>query len=355
MILSDFAQRVIQWQRQHGRQGLPWQGTRDAYRIWLSEIMLQQTQVRTVIPYYQRFLHHFPSVVDLAAASLDEVMALWSGLGYYTRARNLHRCAQRVVTEYGGDFPSVSAVLQTLPGIGPSTAAAIAAFSSGERVAILDGNVKRVLSRHLGFEADLARANAVKALWAIAQDRLPQADMGVYTQGLMDLGATLCTRTQPQCIKCPIARDCVAYAQGRPQDFPVKSQRLKRHQRTSTLVCLFRTFQGEQQVGLVRRPEQGIWAGLWCLPEWPRDEGWQNAVQALGISAADVQAIPDTLHTLTHVDWTLRWLVHQGPDSGVIPPCALLSGLKWLPLSQALEKGLPAPVREVLVKCQWLP
>ncbi len=351
--MSSFAQRVIQWQSQHGRQGLPWQGTRDAYRIWLSEIMLQQTQVRTVIPYYQRFLQRFPSVVDLAAAPLDEVMALWSGLGYYSRARNLHRCAQQVVSEHGGEFPTASAVLQNLPGIGPSTAAAIAAFSSGERAAILDGNVKRVLSRHLGFDADLARADAVKALWAMAQDRLPPSDMGIYTQGLMDLGAMLCTRSQPQCVPCPIASDCVAYAQGRPQHYPVKTKRLKRHQRQSTFVCLFRTDQDALQIALMRRPEQGIWAGLWCLPEWSGEEGWLKAMHDLGINAADyIAPWPDTLHTLTHVDWTLRWLVHRWPISGALPSGAQWSGCEWLTLQQACEKGLPAPVREVLVRLQ---
>ena len=195
--LDPFASLVIRWQRQHGRHGLPWQGTRDPYRVWLSEVMLQQTQVSTVLAYYARFLQRFATVAALAAAPLDDVFALWSGLGYYSRARNLHRCAQAVVADHGGEFPRTSQALALLPGIGRSTAAAIAVFSFGERVAILDGNVKRVLSRSIGFEDDLATAPAVAKLWAAAEALLPQREVDIYTQGLMDLGATLCTNRRP--------------------------------------------------------------------------------------------------------------------------------------------------------------
>ena len=205
-----FAQCVIDWQRTHGRHGLPWQNTRDPYRVCLSEIMLQQTQVATVLGYYARFLERFPDVAALAAAPQDEVLALWSGLGYYSRARNLHRCAQAVVQAHGGAFPRSSEALQTLPGIGRSTAAAIAAFCFGERVAILDGNVKRVLTRVLGFGGDLAEAAQEKALWAEATRLLPEQGIARYTQGLMDLGATLCAARSPQCLLCPVQADCVA-------------------------------------------------------------------------------------------------------------------------------------------------
>ncbi|MEY2684706.1 MAG: A/G-specific adenine glycosylase, partial [Pseudomonadota bacterium] len=215
--MSVFFERLVDWQRQHGRHGLPWQGSRDPYRVWLSEVMLQQTQVTTVLDYYPRFLARFPSVQALAAAPFDEVLALWSGLGYYSRARNLHRCAQAVVAQ-GGVFPGSAAGLQALPGIGPSTAAAIAAFCWGERVSILDGNVKRVLSRLLGFAGDMADARQVQVLWGHAQalvpDQVTPGEMVAYTQGLMDLGASLCARRQPQCLLCPAQAICVAQRDG---------------------------------------------------------------------------------------------------------------------------------------------
>ena len=213
-VSAGFAPALVQWQRRDGRHGLPWQGTRDPYRVWLSEIMLQQTQVSTVLGYYPRFLDRFPDVHALAAASEDEVMSMWSGLGYYSRARNLHRCARTVVSEHGGSFPATSSVLATLPGIGDSTAAAIAAFCHGERVSIADGNVRRVLSRLLAFEGDLSQARAQRELWQLAQSLLPEHpsadDMVAYTQGLMDLGAGVCTLRQPACERCPVAGLCEA-------------------------------------------------------------------------------------------------------------------------------------------------
>ena len=229
---DTFARRVIAWQRSHGRNTLPWQNTRDPYRVWLSEIMLQQTQVATVHAYYLRFLGRFADVGALAAAPLDEVLALWSGLGYYSRARNLHRCAQIVVADHGGRFPRDSEALAKLPGIGRSTAAAIAVFCFGERVAILDGNVKRVLTRALGFGADLSLSASERALWAEASALLPARRRRCrYTQGLMDLGATLCSVRAPACPSCPLAVSCRARAQGAPERYPVKTRRLVRARR----------------------------------------------------------------------------------------------------------------------------
>ena len=228
---AGFAARVIRWQHTHGRHGLPWQ-TNDPYRVWLSEVMLQQTQVATVLAYYPRFIDRFPDVRALAAAQLDDVLALWSGLGYYSRARNLHRCAQEVVAMHGGEFPRSAAQLESLPGIGRSTAAAIASFCFGERVASLDGNVKRVLARVLAFGEDLAQARGTSQLWEYAQELLPKRDlataMPAYTQGLMDLGATLCMSRQPQCDACPVAGSCAARAEGRQLQYPVKSRKLRR-------------------------------------------------------------------------------------------------------------------------------
>src|SRR5471032_2344808 len=222
-----FAERVVAWQRSHGRAGLPWQLTRDPYRVWLSEIMLQQTQVTTVLGYYERFLQRFPTVAELAAAPTEDVIALWAGLGYYARARNMHRCAQAVVEQHGGTSPRTAQELAELPGIGRSTAAAIASFCFGERVAILDGNVKRVLTRVLAYERDIAGSASEKALWAIASDLLPvapagealHAAMATYTQGLMDLGATVCTIRRPACDACPASVTCAGRASGAPEKF----------------------------------------------------------------------------------------------------------------------------------------
>jgi A/G-specific adenine glycosylase len=228
---ANFSARIVEWQRTHGRHTLPWQRTRDPYRVWLSEIMLQQTQVATVLGYYDRFLERFADVRALAAADIDDVFALWSGLGYYSRARNLHRCAQAVVESHGGEFPRSSELLATLPGIGRSTAAAIAAFCFGERVAILDGNVKRVLSRVLAFDGDLAVASQERELWAQATRLLPQHGIESYTQGLMDLGATLCLARSPSCLLCPVRVDCVAAREGTQESYPVKTRKLKRGRR----------------------------------------------------------------------------------------------------------------------------
>jgi A/G-specific adenine glycosylase len=348
------ARRVIAWQRRHGRHDLPWQASRDPYRVWLSEVMLQQTQVATVLDYYPRFLQRFPSVQALAAAPLDEVLALWSGLGYYSRARNLHRCAQAVVRDHGGAFPGSAASLQALPGIGRSTAAAIAAFCFGERAAILDGNVKRVLARLLAFDADLAAAAAQRALWAQAEALLPPRDVDVYTQGLMDLGATVCTARNPGCDRCPLAACCAAKAQGRPTAYPVKTRRMRRGERTDTLLWLT---QGDA-VWLVRRPEQGVWAGLWSLPEL----GPADAAQALTAGwPGQGRWLDPVVHALTHRDWTLQ------PLHWALPPrlgaarrdrlaAALQASLaaatdsRWWPLEQALGLGLPAPVRRWLAQ-----
>ena len=341
----DIARRVLRWRRQFGRQGLPWQGTRDPYRVWLSEIMLQQTQVATVRDYYTRFLQRFPDLDALADAPLDDVLALWSGLGYYSRARHLHRCAQVVQREHGGVFPGNSAALAQLPGIGRSTAAAIAAFCFGERVAILDGNVKRVLTRTLGFDGDLALAAQERELWRLAQALVPEPEAGAYTQGLMDLGATLCTARQPACARCPLADLCVARAQGRPEAYPVKSRRLKRGTRAHALLWLAQA----DRLWLVQRPARGVWAGLWSLPEFDTPQGLQRVLDGW---PGRGEWLPAIEHALTHFDWTLQPLRWQLPArlsaarlqalSAQLPPGC------WVDAAQALRMGLPAPVRKLL-------
>ena len=342
---GDIAQRVLRWRRQFGRQGLPWQDTRDPYRVWLSEIMLQQTQVATVLDYYARFLQRFPTLAALADAPLDDVLALWSGLGYYSRARNLHRCAQVLQREHGGEFPRSSQALAMLPGIGRSTAAAIAAFCYGERVAILDGNVKRVLGRALGFAGDLSRAAHEQELWRLAQALVPAKGVEHYTQGLMDLGATLCTARKPACGRCPLATLCAAHREGRPEAYPVKIRRLRRGRRAHALLWLA---QG-QRLWLTQRPPRGVWAGLWSLPEFDsvdllrqRLDGWPGRGEML----APIE------HALTHFDWSLQPLRWQLPARLSARrrdalTAQLLPG-RWVGPDQALQMGLPAPLRKLL-------
>ena len=341
------ADALVRWQRVHGRHGLPWQGTTDPYRVWLSEIMLQQTQVSTVLAYYPRFLQAFPDVASLAAAPLDAVLALWSGLGYYSRARNLHRCAQQVVALHGGEFPRSSAALEELPGIGRSTAAAVAAFCFGERVAILDGNVKRVLTRVLGFGEDLADPMHERRLWQHANALLPTQDLPAYTQGLMDLGAGPCRQRQPDCDACPWAQPCVARQQGRPEAYPVKTRKLKRGRRHSAWLWLC---QGHT-LWLQRRPDSGVWAGLWSLPEWDSADG-------LLAAAADWpgqgRVLPEFKHVLTHLDWWLqpcRWQLP--PDLPALALAAVEQALpagRWVSTNDALAMGLPAPLRRLLLQ-----
>jgi A/G-specific adenine glycosylase len=335
---AALASQVIHWQRQHGRHGLPWQGTRDPYRVWLSEVMLQQTQVSVVLAYFPRFLARFPDVQALAAAPQDDVLALWSGLGYYSRARNLHRCAQVVVAGHGGAFPRSSKLLATLPGIGRSTAAAIAAFCFGERAAILDGNVKRVLTRALGFGGDLSLAAEEQLLWALAESLLPEEDVDVYTQGLMDLGATVCVLRRPACQRCPLAAACVAQAAGTPEAFPVKTRRLKRSRRSNALLLLRRG----GRLYLVQRPQRGVWAGLWSLPEFESAAALEAAVEGWPGAGA---WLPNIETALTHFDWTLHTLGWTLPARA--RPPALPEG-RWVSTEQALAMGLPAPVRRLL-------
>ncbi|WP_439519940.1 A/G-specific adenine glycosylase [Hydrogenophaga sp.] len=344
----EFAPRLIEWQRRAGRSGLPWQHTRDPYRVWLSEVMLQQTQVGTVLSYFPRFLERFPDVKALAQALPDDVMAMWSGLGYYSRARNLHRCAQVVMSEHAGVFPETAAVLQTLPGIGASTAAAIAAFCHGERVSILDGNVRRVLSRLLAFEGDLAQAGPQRELWNIAQALLPVApspdDMTAYTQGLMDLGATVCQRSRPACAICPVQSLCRAHAAGEVQRFPVKTRRLvRRFERWWLLVLRTPPTSGSARVWLERRPAPGIWAGLYCPPVFAAEDALLGVLPE-GLRAA-VHALPTVTHSLTHRELHLHPMLLEVPP-GSFEPSA--DHAQWVAADALGGHGLPTPVRLLL-------
>ena len=346
-LAGGIAGPLIAWQRAHGRNTLPWQNTRDPYRVWLSEIMLQQTQVATVLGYYERFLQRFPDVTALAAAPLDDVFALWSGLGYYSRARNLHRCAQAVVADHGGQFPNRSDALTALPGIGRSTAAAIAAFCFGERVAILDGNVKRVLTRVLAFDGDLAESKHERALWIEATRLLPGHDIERYTQGLMDLGATLCSQRAPTCLLCPLHAQCRAAKAGTQGRYPVKTRKLKR----GTLEHVWSCLQWRDRLWLVQRPETGVWAGLWSLPEFDSHAAFDVACAAW---PGHGETLPTFTHTLTHLDWTLHPVRWSLPARTAQATVARITNAwpegRWFILEEALAAGLPAPLRKLLTQ-----
>jgi len=337
-LIEDFAPRLIAWQRQHGRSSLPWQNTRDPYRVWLSEIMLQQTQVSTVLGYYARFLERFPSVVDLANAHLDEVLAMWQGLGYYSRARNLHRCAEAVRDLHGGEFPKTAAGLQELPGIGRSTAAAIAAFCFGQRVAILDGNVKRVLGRVLAFEGDLSSSAQEKKLWVLAEELVPAKGVESYTQGLMDLGATVCTPKNPACVICPMNDLCRGRAE--PLRYPVKTKKLKRGHRENWWLWL----EKDGRVLLQQRPDKGVWAGLWSLPMFDDEASLRAAcADSSGATGAPMEAMPRIEHALTHFDWVLHTRRVQNP----VADAGLPAG-QWVAREELARYALPAPLKKLI-------
>jgi A/G-specific adenine glycosylase len=339
------ADAVLAWQAEHGRSGLPWQNTRDPYRVWLSEIMLQQTQVVTVLDYYPRFLQRFPDVWGLANAPLDDVLALWSGLGYYSRARNLHRCAQAVVQDFGGQFPKSAALLQTLPGIGRSTAAAVAAFCYGERVAILDANVKRVLTRVLGNGSDMSVASNERALWDAATDLLPTTRLAQamprHTQAMMDLGATLCTSRRPACERCPLASLCVARAQEQQENYPVKTRKLKRSSESWWLLRAQRSEGEDSAVYLQQRPTPGVWAGLYSLPMYASREALMDTLTAAQKAACE--DAPALKHVLTHKDLHLHVLRLAWK-----PKAAPRGEGQWVAINSLAGIGLPAPIRKLL-------
>jgi len=338
--MSQFADTLIAWQKVHGRHDLPWQASRDAYRVWLSEIMLQQTQVDTVIPYYQRFLARFPDLASLAAAPVDDVLALWSGLGYYARARNLHAAAQQVMRQHDGRFPQSAYAIAELPGIGRSTAAAIAAFCFGERAAILDGNVKRVLARHFGIEGFPGVRAIEQSMWALAESLLPLQGVDTYTQSLMDLGATVCTRGRPRCADCPVTHTCVARKQGRQAELPApRPKRVVPERQSRVLIA-----RKDGAVLLQKRPAHGIWGGLYALPEIPEESDAEAFALTLGLNAIGVAtALPPLRHAFTHFRLTLEAQLLEVEGLGVRDP-----SWRWAAPQEWDSLGLPTPVRRLL-------
>jgi len=342
--VKGFAAKIVAWQKRHGRHDLPWQGTRDPYAIWVAEIMLQQTQVATVIPYYLRFLARFPDVAALAAAPLDEVLRLWSGLGYYSRARNLHRAAQAIMGEHRGQFPRNVEAVAALPGVGRSTVAAICVFAFGRRHAILDGNVKRVLARHRGVKGYGGNKKVADALWQEAQRRLPRRNVEAYTQGLMDLGATVCTRSRPQCGACPVHRGCIAYQRGWTGKVPAPRPRKRRPHKSTLMLALVRA--GE--VLLEKRPPSGIWGGMWCLPEARRRTDIEaHCLKRFSAHIIEVDELPKIAHGFTHFKLDIRPLRLR--VSALVPDVPE-PGLIWLPVEEARRAAIPAPVRRILAQ-----
>ena len=342
--VSAFAGRVVAWQRRFGRHDLPWQRSRDAYRIWVSEIMLQQTQVGAVIPYYERFLARFPDVASLASASPDEVMSHWSGLGYYARARNLHRAAREIVESHHGDFPRHAAAIAGLPGVGRSTAAAVAVFAFGERAAILDGNVKRVLTRAFAVEGWPGAPAVERRLWTLAESLLPEAgDIVPYTQGLMDLGSMVCVRTRPVCSACPLETVCEARLAGEPGRYPTPRPASRRPLREAVWAVVL----DGGSVLLERRPPAGIWGGLWSLPEIEAGAPPAEHCHArLGIPCTDARPMAPVEHGFTHFTLLATpWLL-SAPGASAVG--VREEGLDWWPLSACAGLGLPAPVRRLL-------
>jgi A/G-specific adenine glycosylase len=356
--MTEFSSRLIVWQKQHGRHDLPWQNTTDPYAIWVSEIMLQQTQVTAVIGYYSKFMQRFPTIAALANATQDEVLQHWSGLGYYSRARNLHNAAQTIMDDHGGVFPQDFETIQTLSGIGRSTAAAIASFAFNQVQTILDGNVKRVLARHFAVEGWPGTPKVEKQLWLLAESLLPKTDMVAYTQGLMDLGATLCSRSKPKCMLCPLVNTCQAYQQQRVSQLPTPKPRKTIPEKYTTMLILR---QGDN-VMLEKRPPSGIWGGLWSFPEHESSDDsnvdckvdCNNDLSAIaqkrfGLTVQPQQSLPELSHAFTH------YKLHITPQPLQVTKQhfkASESGQIWLSIEDAIGAAIPTPVRKILISLQ---
>lgn len=342
--VESLADRLVRWQRAHGRHDLPWQRDPTPYRVWVSEVMLQQTRVATVIPYFEAFMRRFPALEDLARAPLDDVLAHWSGLGYYSRARNLHRAAGICLEEHGGELPEEFESLMALPGIGRSTAGAIQALARDEPHPILDGNARRVLARYHGVPGWPGETRVSKRLWAIAAEHTPRREAAAYTQAIMDLGASVCTRTRPACPACPLHDDCQARRQGNPEAYPGRRPRRERpHRETAMLVI----HDGRGRVLLERRPPSGIWGGLWSLPEAdPDDPAGPEMQRRLGLDLAPGPRLSPLRHGFTHYELTIHPLRCRAGDD---PARIMETGDRaWFAAEEALALGLPRPVRALL-------
>ena len=340
--MKSFAERVIQWQQASGRHDLPWQRTRDPYRIWLSEIMLQQTQVSAVVPYYGRFLARFPDLASLASASEDDVLALWSGLGYYARARNLHSAARTIVERYAGRFPTAFDAILALPGIGRSTAGAISVFAFGARYPILDGNVKRVFARSFGIAGFPGEKKIETMMWARAEALLPTDQLAASTQGLMDLGASICSRSRPRCDLCPLHDECVARRENRIAELPVPRPKKPLPEKFTVMLILRR----DREILLEKRPAPGIWGGLWSFPEIANLGDAAIALRTrFGAEATSEGTLPEVRHGFTHYALTITPALLRVTR---LEARARSPGHVWLTLADAINAAVPAPVRVIL-------
>jgi A/G-specific adenine glycosylase len=341
---SPIAAPLLTWFDSAGRKHLPWQRDPTPYRVWVSEIMLQQTQVTTVIPFYERFMARFPDVHALASAPIDEVLHLWTGLGYYARARNLHRAAQLVVSEHHGHFPQSLEAVQALPGIGRSTAGAILALSCGMRHPILDGNVKRVLARYFAVEGFPGEKKIEERLWELAEACTPTERVGNYTQAIMDLGAMICVRSRPLCIACPLSAGCVAYREGRQSQLPTPRPKKARPHRAAYALILVRE---DGAVWLEQRPPSGIWGGLWTFPQFDSELEAREYAVRLGAeeSAADAAPFAPYTHAFTHFDLTLHPLLVQGVAAQL---AVANSASLWYDQRTPEKVGLAKPVVDLL-------
>ena len=341
-MVGAFAEAIIAWQKQHGRHDLPWQNTTNPYAIWVSEIMLQQTQVTAVISYYAKFIGRFPTIASLANATQEEVLQYWSGLGYYSRARNLHAAAQKIVDDFGGKFPQDFDDILSLPGIGRSTAAAISTFALNIPQPILEGNVKRVFARHFNIAGWPSAPKVMQQLWQIAERENPTHEAIAYTQGLMDLGATLCTRAKPKCPACPINASCVALTNDLTNKLPTPKPRKALPEKSTTMMIIIH----QHEVLLEKRPQTGIWGGLWSLPEIEMHEiASVVAKSRLGLEVEAAEPFATVNHAFTHFKLTItpqplllvKQTLHARPPNMI-----------WLPINEAISAAIPTPVRKIL-------
>lgn len=352
---DDFSARVLAWYDRHGRKHLPWQMPREAYRVWVSEIMLQQTQVATVVPYFERFMRRFPDATALASAPIDDVLQLWAGLGYYARARNLHRAARIVRDRYDGRLPQDFDGLVDLPGIGRSTAGAILALAHGRRYPILDGNVKRLLARYHAVPGWPGETAVARRLWALSDTHTPVRRVADYTQAVMDIGATVCTRSRPVCDLCPLSETCIAFAQGRIDAYPEPRPKRARPLRQARMLVLARA---DGSVLLERRAPAGVWGGLWCFPEIEDDvavEAWCRG--RLGVDAQVVAHGPMIRHGFTHFELDIEPIYAKLGGAGA----AVMEGPErlWYDVGHRNRPGVPVPVKKLLDRLrdedpQWL-
>ena len=333
-----FSQAICHWQKRHGRHDLPWQKNKTAYRVWVSEIMLQQTQVATVIPYYQRFMQAFPSLKQLAMATENTVLEQWTGLGYYRRAQNLHRCAKLIIEKYSGRFPKDQKILETLPGIGRSTAAAIASFAFNQNTCILDGNVKRIFARAFMIDGDVKQTAVQKKLWELAQMLKPNGNTAIYNQGLMDLGATICTRRHPSCCQCPLQSSCLARNNHVIDNYPAKTKTIKKITQPIYLINVIHN----KQHFLLQRPNHGIWAKLWCFPCFDNEKALQQWAELHFKQKAN--QIDQYIHQLTHRRLHIK-LYQLEPIH--LSYLSKLGGI-WYDLKQTAPGGLPKPIQRAL-------